>query len=107
LLIRLRRKYRITYLSNSNEVHWSRFARILQHADVAFSSHICRLLKPDPAIFIMVADAMAVGRGEICFFDDSARNVEAARAIGMDAHLTRGIEGLEAALGALGLDGAP
>ena len=105
LLVRLRPRYRIAFLSNSNEVHWSSFPHILQHADDAFSSHLCELMKPDPALFRMVVDTLGRDPGQICFFDDSIRNVEGARAIGMDAHLTVGFQELEATLGSLGLDG--
>jgi len=103
LLTRLRRQYRVAYLSNCNEVHWSGFEHILRHADDAFSSHLCGLTKPDPAIFTMAVEALGRDPAEICFFDDSPRNVAAARAIGMDAHLTVGFEQLEETLRSMGL----
>ena len=104
LLTRLRRQYRIAYLSNSNAVHWRGFSSILKHADVAFASHICGLVKPDPAIFRLVVNELGRHPSEICFFDDSPRNVEAGRAAGIDAHLTIGFDELAATILSLGLD---
>jgi FMN phosphatase YigB (HAD superfamily) len=104
MLTRLRRNHKIVYLSNSNEVHWSGFGSILQHADIAYASHICGLVKPDPAIFRLVISELGHGPGEISFFDDSPRNVESARAIGIDAHLTIGFHELRSKLQTLGLD---
>jgi putative hydrolase of the HAD superfamily len=106
LLTRLRRRYRIAYLSNSNAVHWRGFSDILSHADVAYASHICGLVKPDPALFRLVVDDLGCAPGDICFFDDSAGNVRAAQAFGLDAHLTVGVDQLTAKLQALGLGGA-
>lgn len=106
LLTRLRRNYQIVYLSNSNEVHWSGFANILQLADAAFASHLCGLVKPDPAIFRLVINELGRDPGEICFFDDALRNIDAARAAGMDAHLTTGFDKLYATIQSLGLDAA-
>ena len=103
LLLGLRRRYRIAYLSNCNAVHWGGFGGLLQHADDAFSSHLWGVMKPDPAIFAMAVDALGGDPSVICFFDDAPRNVEAARTIGMKAHLTAGFAALEATLRSLGL----
>lgn len=103
LLTQLRPKHEIAYLSNSNTVHWAGFSTILLHADRAFASHICGLVKPDPAIFKLVISELGRRPDEICFFDDSASNVQAARIAGMDAHLTKGFSELMAKLEVLGL----
>jgi putative hydrolase of the HAD superfamily len=104
LLTRLRPRYKIAYLSNSNPLHWAGFPDILRYADAVFASHICGLVKPDEAIFQLVIAELGRTPGEICFFDDSPRNVQAALATGMDAHLTRGFGELTEMLQALGLD---
>jgi len=104
LLTRLRTHYRIAYLSNSNAVHWGRLADVLAHADLAISSHLCGLVKPDPAIFQHALRELGCAAGDVCFFDDSPRNVAAARTVGMAAHLTPGFDALAATLRELGLD---
>lgn len=104
LLNRLRRRHRIAYLSNSNSVHWNAFSNVLRYADVAFASHICGLAKPDPALFMLVTSKLDCDPDQICFFDDSSRNVGAAKAAGMDAHLTVGFDELIATLERLGFN---
>ncbi|MDI1364620.1 MAG: HAD-IA family hydrolase [bacterium] len=103
VLTALRRRHQIAYLSNSNALHWAGFSTILLHADRPFSSHICGLLKPDPDVFSFVISELDVEPGEICFFDDSQSNVEAARRAGMEAYLTKGFGELTSRLGTLGL----
>ena len=47
------------------------------------------LLKPDPAIYTLTCQRFSLGPGDIVFIDDSIRNVESARAFGIDAlHFT-------------------
>ncbi|MDR3508453.1 MAG: HAD-IA family hydrolase [Caulobacteraceae bacterium] len=102
LLTALRADYRIVYLSNSNALHWARFGDILAHADAAFASHLCGLVKPDPAIFEFVVERLGRDPADIHFFDDSATNVAAARRIGLQAHRTVGLEALSKTLIAQG-----
>ena len=99
----LREDYLIAYLSNSNAIHWSRFGKILECADVAIASHLCGLVKPDPGIFALAIERLGGDPDRIYFFDDSALNIEAARAAGMRAYQTVGFTALSATLDALGL----
>ena len=46
-----------------------------------------RVRKPDPRAFDALARALCVAPGDILFVDDRARNVQAARAAGLDAVL--------------------
>lgn len=83
----------------------ARFPFLTRFIDVVVSAEE-RLLKPDPAIYRLLLDRNGL-RAEACLFiDDSERNVEAARAVGMHAHHFRGAEGLAVALRAAGLDAA-
>ena len=102
LLDSLRDDYRLALLSNCNAVHWDRLTPFLDRVDSAFSSHLIGLVKPDAAIFHYVADALGVSPDEIVFFDDSPANVDAARAVGIAAHLVRGVEEVERAVRELG-----
>lgn len=101
LLERTRETYRLALLSNCNAVHWERLAPFRDRVHAAYSSHDLGLVKPDPAIFARVVEALQVDPQAICFFDDSPPNVEAARALGMTAYCTRGLAELEHALESL------
>jgi putative hydrolase of the HAD superfamily len=98
LLDRLRDDYRLALLSNCNPVHWERMTGLRERVHSAFSSHLLGVVKPDASSFSRVADALGVAPAAVCFFDDSPPNVEAARAVGMQAHLTRGVAEVELAL---------
>jgi len=61
------------------------------------------LVKPDPRIFELFLGRFGYSANEVLFIDDSARNVAAARALGMHAiHFVEGVD-LEAELSARGL----
>lgn len=46
-----------------------------------------KMLKPDPAIYRLLIDRNGLAAADCLFIDDSAANVEGARAVGMDAVL--------------------
>jgi HAD superfamily hydrolase (TIGR01509 family) len=74
-------------LSNTNALHWNvlmdeaRFPAI-SAMDVRLASHEAKLHKPDPAIFLRFCELASVPPEETVFFDDSAKNVAAAQALG-------------------------
>ena len=75
----------------------NRFAHVVVSGDLG-------LVKPNPAIFAHTLDKMGGAAPEDVFFiDDSARNIEAADALGFRTHLFEGAAGLERALRAEGL----
>ena len=61
------------------------------------------VMKPDPAIFRLAAERAGLAPGELLFVDDSARNIEAAAALGFDVHHFTDPAALAPALGARGL----
>ncbi len=67
---------------------------------VTVVSGLERVLKPDPRIFAILCDRAGLAPAEAVFIDDTARNVEGARAFGMDAIHFTGPPALEAALAA-------
>lgn len=84
----------------------ARFPFLTRFIDVVVSAEE-RLLKPDPAIYRRLLDRNGLA-AEACFFiDDSEKNVEAARAVGMRAHHFRNAEGLAVALREAGLPVSP
>ena len=61
------------------------------------------VMKPDPAIYRLTCERFGLLAGDILFVDDSARNVEAARAFGLHAHHFTDPAALRPALEAHGL----
>jgi putative hydrolase of the HAD superfamily len=106
LLASLRPRFRLAALSNSNEVHWERNASDLGIDDlfeVAISSHQVGFCKPDPRIYRIALDRLAVSPDEVMFFDDAQANVAAASRLGMRAFQVYGVEGVRRRLVGQGL----
>ena len=70
--------------------------------DIVVSGEV-KLLKPDPAIYYLALDRFRLRPADALFIDDRAINVEAARAVGMAAHLFTDAADLRARLEAEGL----
>src|SRR5436305_3638645 len=106
LLARAARRLPLYAFSNTNrahEAHFSQhFAQVLGHFQKLFLSSSIGLRKPDAAAYDHVVKEIGVPAGRIVFFDDSADNIEGARARGLLAiHVTstRDIADAVAALG--------
>ena len=89
LLERVRRKYRLAFLSNSNEVHADvipkQFAALFGKDDRFIFSHRFKVAKPDPEIFHRAAELLGTQPQNAVFVDDLLENVLAARSVGMRA----------------------
>ena len=89
LLERVRAKYRVAFLSNSNEVHAEvipkQFALLFQKDDRFIFSHRFRVAKPDPEIFRRAVEVLGTLPHHVVFIDDLLENVLAARLEGMRA----------------------
>src|SRR4051812_21209557 len=87
LLRRLKTRTRLYAFSNSNAAHhegWSsRYADVLRVFDRVFVSCELGARKPEAAAFRAIAAIVGVPLARMVFFDDTAENVEAARAIGL------------------------
>ena len=95
LLRSLRPHYQLVSLSNNNTLHWSRIHDEMKLADLFdrhFLSHEIGLIKPDREVFEHVGAALDVPAERILYFDDNQLNVEQARAVGMAAHRTVGLD---------------
>ena len=106
LLARLRGRYRLASVSNTNEIHWQRFADAwsLDAAfDHNFPSHLVGKLKPDADYFAHVMAAVGVPADRVLFVDDNAINVAAAARFGLHARRVVGVDGARQALRELGL----
>lgn len=89
LLDRIRERYRVAFLSNSNEVHAEviprRFAGLFRKEDRFILSHRFRVAKPDPEIFRRTLEVLGALPQHVVFVDDLLENVLAARAVGIRA----------------------
>ncbi|TWG04879.1 putative hydrolase of the HAD superfamily [Streptomyces brevispora] len=86
----LRLRCRLGILSNSfvgareREVAAYRFDELVEHIVYSHEIGVC---KPDPRAFEVTCARLGVRPEDCLFVDDVAINVEAARAVGMQAHL--------------------
>ncbi|HEX8254234.1 MAG TPA: HAD family phosphatase [Thermoanaerobaculia bacterium] len=89
LLERIRVRYRVAFLSNSNEVHAElipkKFATLFQKDDRFVFSHRFKVAKPDPEIYRRALEVLGAPAAQVVFIDDLLENVTAARSIGMQA----------------------
>jgi putative hydrolase of the HAD superfamily len=98
-------------ISNTNPVHLAEieraFPQLLPRFERVFVSHEIGHRKPHEAAFRHVLDAIGAAAPEVLLFDDLLPNVEAARAIGMQAVQVRGPADVRRALEERGLLRAP
>jgi FMN phosphatase YigB (HAD superfamily) len=106
-LARAAKRLPLYAFSNTNNAHVEHFSVI--HADVLghfreiFLSSAIGLRKPDAAAYDHVVKAIGVPAGRIVFFDDSAENIEGARARGLTAVHVTSPDDVAQALAALGI----
>ncbi len=87
LVWRLKQKYRLAMLSNTNDVHIQHVKPECQELfslfDKLFFSYELGMRKPEAAIFQKVLQEMDCKPHEVLFVDDSHQHIEAARALGI------------------------
>ena len=102
-MTRLKSRYKLYLLSNTNIIHWECYDRYFQDnfdypgINTFFTktwySHLMGVRKPDPAIFKMVLDDGQFNPSEVAFIDDLKDNVDAAATLGIyPVHLPPGKE---------------
>jgi putative hydrolase of the HAD superfamily len=94
LIRTLRRTYRVGCFSNSNILHWQRFGGFKDVFDIALSSHLLGVIKPDRDAFLRALLECGSAPHEVRFFDDSPSNVRAANAVGIRAFHVDGFQAL-------------
>jgi len=89
LLDAVRKKYRVAFLSNSNEVHAEliprQFSSLFRKDDRFVFSHRFKVAKPDPEMFKRALEVIGALPQHVVFIDDLLENVRAARAVGLHA----------------------
>lgn len=88
ILVTLGPRHRLGCLSNTNHLHVEYVSEqfdLFQYFEHVYLSHELGLFKPDASIFHHVIEDLGTAPEEILFFDDSLRNVEAARSCGLQA----------------------
>jgi HAD superfamily hydrolase (TIGR01509 family) len=84
----LKARFHLSLLSNTNPAHHEKLSRIegfFPTFDRLFLSYQMGCMKPSLQIFETVIAQLDTTPEQIAFFDDGARNVEAARALGIQA----------------------
>lgn len=103
LLKRLKSKYRLFLLSNTNAIHLAAFQKIYRETfnngslsdlfEKMYYSHEIRLRKPNKEVYEYVLKNNQLNPEETLFIDDALVNVEAARESGMKAvHIQPGMD---------------
>jgi epoxide hydrolase-like predicted phosphatase len=92
LLEKLKKKYRIFLLSNTNALHYEAFQHTLYSLtgkkledifEKTYYSHAVNLRKPDAAIYQLVLDENKLNPAETLFIDDTASNFSGAEETGI------------------------
>ncbi len=87
MLPELHKKYKLAIINNGTaftlpllkSIH-----KVDDNFDLFISSAIEGVSKPDPKIFLLTAQRLGVNPKECLFMDDSQKNVEGAKALGME-----------------------
>ena len=110
LLASAARRMPLYAFSNTNPAHIAYFSQahadVLGHFREIFLSSSIGLRKPDAEAYDHVVKAIGVPASRILFFDDSAANIEGARARGLRAIHVTSTDDVARALTALGIQGA-
>ncbi len=90
VLERVRKQYRVAFLSNSNEIHAEfiprHYAGLFRKDDRFIFSHLHKCAKPDRMFFDRALQTLGALPTQVVFTDDLVENVEAARDLGMIAY---------------------
>jgi putative hydrolase of the HAD superfamily len=100
-LATLRKDYPVFLLSNTNEAHHQEFAgryreefdggNFDDNFDKAYYSHVIHLVKPGPESYLYITKENSLDPAETLFVDDTLKNIDGAKAVGMQTlHLLKG-----------------
>jgi len=94
---RIKPKYKLFLLSNTNSIHHKAFSNVYQsfsggkhfddYFDKAYYSHQTGMRKPDKNIYELVIKENALAPSQTLFIDDSVQNIESAKQLGLQTIL--------------------
>lgn len=104
-LEKLKEKYNLYLLSNTNSIHLAAFNKILEvqtgvsslddYFTKTYYSHLIRIRKPYPATYNWVLHNAGLKASKTLFIDDSVKNIDGARDAGLQTHLLLPDENIE------------
>ena len=104
---RLRGRYRLLLLSNTNPIHLAHiraaYSRILAPIDHVIASCEVGCAKPDPAVFRLALERAGAEPRETVFIDDLEPYVRAAEGLGLTGVPFTSVDRLERDLASLGV----
>lgn len=106
LLSGLRDRYTLVSLSNTNSMHWDLLCgryQLDQYFHHNFPSHEIGRIKPETATFDYVLSQLPSPAHRVIFFDDTPKNIESARRVGIHAVQVLGVDNLSRTLSRLGI----
>lgn len=95
LLLKLRQKYVVYLLSNTNDIHWQWACKnvfpyhgfqVEDYFEKIYLSYEMKMMKPDSRIFQTVLEDANIDPKETFFIDDSAANCLTAEALGIKTY---------------------
>ena len=98
LLLKLRTKYVVYLLSNTNEIHWKwacqhafpyRTFRVEDYFEKTYLSYEMHMIKPEAEIFKAVIEDAGIEPQETLFIDDSELNCKAAEELGISTYTAK------------------
>ena len=98
LLLKLREKYVVYLLSNTNEIHWKwtcknlfpyRTFKVEDYFEKTYLSFEMKMAKPEPEIFKAILDDAGIEPEETLFIDDSEINCKAAQDLGISTYTAK------------------
>ena len=101
LLLKLREKYVVYLLSNTNEIHWKwsckhafhyKAFRVEDYFERIFLSYEMKMVKPDVAIFERLLEETGIDPKETFFIDDSTENCRVAETLGISTYTPKACE---------------
>lgn len=98
-LKKLKKKYRLFLLSNTNEIHIHNYSNYLKNTfkvdnlldifEKEYYSHVIKMRKPNKEIFQYVLNDNNLRSANTLFVDDSVENILGAEQIGIQTHLLK------------------
>lgn len=99
LLDKLKTKYKLYLLSNTNEIHFNKFSSYMQNKfnrdifsdvfDKIYVSYKVNMRKPDAEIYKLVLNEQKLNKEETIFIDDSIQNIEGASKVGLKTYFLK------------------